>query len=75
MNRPQSGEISCLFGEPFKSGGNFACLRQLFSVGLKIQLLILYFLESCHVPFIASQERGKNLYLYLLLVRLWCSAN
>lgn len=75
MKRPQSGQISCLFGEPFKSGGNVVCLRQLFSLGLKIQLVILYFFESYHVPFIASQERGKNLFLYPLLFRLWCSAN
>lgn len=75
MKRPQSGEIGCLFGEPFKGGGNVACLRQLFSLGLKIQLLILYFFESCHVPFIASQERQKSFFLCPLLFRLWCSAN
>lgn len=75
MNRPQSGEISRLFGEPFKGGGNVACLRQLFSLCLKIQLILHYFFESCHIPFIAFQERGKIFFLYPLLFCLWCSAN
>ena len=71
MSSPSGGVISCLFGGNIKGVGNDPCLRQQFSLCLKIPLRVLHSLQSCHELFLLLGEVGDFVLCPLRLSALY----